>query len=176
MDSTRKQFSKQEVWRDVDGHSDLYRISSLGRVKSFHNKKSRIMKPSLSTGYLLLGLSKNRKIKHSLIHRLVGAAFIQNPENKPMINHKNGIKKDNRVENLEWVTAKENIKHAVNAGLNKGPVGEKQWLSKLIYKDVLKIRKLHDTGKYSQKEIGNMFFVSKTTINNVIKKRTWKHI
>lgn len=96
-----------EIWKDITGYENLYQISSLGNVKSLgngnsNNSKERILKPNkLKNGYLQVALYKNNQ-KWYKIHRLVASEFIENPNNYPIINHKNEIKTDNRVENLEW--------------------------------------------------------------------------
>ncbi len=117
----------KEVWKNVKGYEGRYQISNLGRVKSLiaPNGKpvEKILKPGVSPqGYLFVSLCKNYKTKSFRIHRLVAQAFIPNLEDKPQVNHKNGIKSDNKVSNLEWSTPKENTKHAFENGLasNKG--------------------------------------------------------
>lgn len=113
----------QEIWKDIEGYEGLYQVSNFGRVKSlnkYHHKREQILKPNLkSDGYYETSLSKNSKPKWVRTHRLVAQAFIPNPENKPQINHKDGNKLNNCIENLEWVTNKENIDHAIAMGLEK---------------------------------------------------------
>ena len=106
----------QEIWKDIVGYEGLYQVSNLGRVKSLGNTKARkekiLLGVSISDNYLQIGLNKNGERKRYVIHRLVAEAFIPNPLNKPQVNHINGNKKDNRVENLEWWTQCENIRHS----------------------------------------------------------------
>ncbi len=105
-----------EIWEKVKNYEGIYEISSLGRVKRlWKNGKSRINHPVVYWNkYKVAYLSKNSKRKAISLHRLVAVAFIPNPENKPFINHINGIKTDNRVVNLEWCTPSENTIHAYN--------------------------------------------------------------
>ena len=102
-----------EIWRDVVGYEGLYQVSNLGRVKSLNYHiygKERILKPGNSSGgYFVVSLCKNSKRKPFYIHRLVATAFIPNPNNKPEVNNKDENKTNNRVDNLEWMTSKENI-------------------------------------------------------------------
>ena len=110
-----------EIWKDIIGYEGIYQVSNLGNVKSFHNSKINngfVLKPSKSKkGYLIVYLSKNSIMKSIKIHRLVAIAFIENKSNKPQVNHINGNKTDNNVNNLEWVTNSENMLHAYSNGL-----------------------------------------------------------
>ena len=119
-----------EVWRDVVGYEGLYQVSDLGRVRTLAHvtngkpQKARIRKAikHVKTGYLLVSLSKDGEQKNLYVHRLVALAFVDNPDNKPTVNHKNEIKTDNRAENLEWMTLPENLRygtHDERARLNK---------------------------------------------------------
>lgn len=102
-----------EIFEYIEGYSGLYQISNLGRVKSFHSGKEKILKPVKTLdGYLRVVLYKQGKSKKCKVHRLVAEAFIENPQNLPEINHKSEIKTDNRVENLEWCTRSYNINFA----------------------------------------------------------------
>ena len=111
----------QEIWKDIVGYEGLYQVSNLGRVKSLGNTKARkekiLLGVSISDNYLQIGLNKNGERKRYVIHRLVAEAFIPNPLNKPQVNHINGNKKDNSVENLEWCTQCENIRHSIKKHL-----------------------------------------------------------
>lgn len=111
-----------EVWKDIPGYEGYYQASTEGRVRSLSRirmdgayKPGKVLnKNRLRDGYEQVALCKDRKRDYEKVHRLVALTFIPNPDNKPQVNHKNGIKHDNRLENLEWVTPRENTMHAYN--------------------------------------------------------------
>jgi len=106
-----------------------YFVDELGNV---FNEKGMMNKNITKQGYIFSSLTKNKKRKFILNHRIVAKAFIPNPHNKPEVNHINCIKSDNRVENLEWCTNAENVAHATKLGLNKKPTGIDSTSSKRV--------------------------------------------
>jgi hypothetical protein len=121
---------EEEIWKDVEGFEG-YKVSSFGRIKSFkHKKAGRILKlPLKAWGYFQTTLFKLGKPKFLSVHKLVALAFIPNPENKPEVNHIDGNKTNNNVQNLEWVTLSENSLHAFKIGLSKKGKDRKNWKS-----------------------------------------------
>lgn len=109
-----------EIWKDIKGFEDSFMISSYGRIRNLSKRGSFLMKLSgASGGYSKATLCKSNKSRTVLIHRLVAEAFLPNPENKYCVNHKDGNKTNNNVDNLEWVSMSENMKHAYSIGLIK---------------------------------------------------------
>jgi hypothetical protein len=105
--------SEPEIWKDVPDFVDKYQVSNLGRIRSKRTAKSnfKIMVPVNMKGYSRIKLLKSGISKSVLLHRLILISFNGEDENKRFVNHKNGIRNDNRLENLEWVTPSENVKH-----------------------------------------------------------------
>lgn len=117
----------KETWKDVDGYVGKYQVSNLGNVKSLKryvkNKngmrvvKEKMLKPYLNNkGYWAVSLTENHKSKLKFVHRLIAEAFIRYIDNKPFVNHKDGVKTNNNIKNLEWCTQKENVEHAIKSG------------------------------------------------------------
>lgn len=113
-----------ELWSDIEGFEGLYKISTFGRVMSTLPSRNRkvtneliILKPTNRRAYSCVSLHKNRLVKQCLVHRLVALAFIPNPNQKPTVNHKDGVKTNNHVSNLEWATYPEQLNHAYKTGL-----------------------------------------------------------
>lgn len=173
----------EEIWKDIEGYEGLYQVSNLGRVKSLdrlgatgYKLKGKMRKLwYIKQGYQRVGLNKDSHKINYLVHRLVAQAFIPNKENKPFINHKNGIKDDNGVDNLEWCTDEENQSHAIKHGLNNN-IGELSGRAKLTKQQVIQIRKKYKTGKYLQKDLGAEYDVATNTICQIITRKYWKHI
>ena len=110
----------KEKWKDIKGYEGIYQVSNLGRVRSFAKSYDpHIMTPMPNQkGYMRIFLINGTRHRWLRVHRLVAMAFIPNPNNLPQVNHKDGNKKNNCVDNLEWVTNEENWEHAVRNGFN----------------------------------------------------------
>jgi hypothetical protein len=171
-------------WKKIEDYP-LYEASSDGELKTFNWKNKgveRIMKPAFDgCGYLRTMLKGNDgKFNTIKVHRIIAQTFISNPENKPQINHKNGIRHDNRVENLEWCTASENLKHSYKIGLSDAR-GEKNPCATLTDKQVLEIRANYTFGKNckngeTKKQIAERYGTTFEVIKRLVQNKTWKHL
>lgn len=160
-------------WNDVVRYEGLYKVNSCGKIT---NKNLRILNDRIKKGYNTCRLFKDGTYKENLVHRLVAQAFIPNPENKPQVNHINGIKSDNRVENLEWCTISENTSHAHKKGLIKKRYGVLNNFTILSEKQVLEIRNYPKLSPEKKKEIAITYGVSYNTISDILARRRWKHL
>lgn len=175
-----------ETWKPVVGYESMYEVSNLGAVRSlpivswnskcYVTRKEKVRKQHNSwNGYLATAVGRKGSRRTLLVHRLVCAAFHLNPENKPFVNHKNGIKTDNRAENLEWCTRIENMKHAFSIGLqdNKGENHPTAKLTEGIVRDIRKNRA--DTGEAYHKTATKLG-ISKTQVMDICNRKSWNHI
>lgn len=159
----------QEIWkrfRDTD-----YQVSNLGNVFSVYNGKQ--LKPFMNDRYLVVDLFAYTVRQRIAVHRVVAIAFIENPDNKEYVNHIDGNKLNNCVDNLEWVTASENSIHAVATGLS--PTGEAKTLAKLTEKDVLEIQAAFEAGE-KDFVLAEKYGVTSGVISSIRLGKTWKHV
>lgn len=159
-----------EVWKRF--RDTIYLVSTKGRIK---NELSGYILQGSETrgGYRHFSTYHNGEIKTRKVHRMIAEAFIENPKNSPYVNHKDGVKWNNNVDNLEWVTPHENSIHAVEMGLFSQ--GEKHGLSILKEADIPKIRKMLAEG-IKNTEIAKLFGVSSAAIGHIKLGDTWKHV
>jgi len=176
------QSENKEIFKDIPGYEGLYQVSNIGNVKALQVKKLRgrgyqlrpeiLLKHKIKDhGYLEVVLCKDNSRYGVCIQRLVAITFIPNPENKPTVNHKNGIKNDNTVNNLEWATFKEQINHADNTGL-RNIKGENHKLSKFSNSDIKFIRESNLTAV----ELAKRFNVNRSCIFKIKSRLTWRHV
>lgn len=164
-----------EVFKDIEGFEGLYQISNLGNVKSLKGVRERILKANPNTyGYLQVGLQKDGKRYARTVHRLVAMAFLPNEYNKPDVNHLDGDKYNNCVDNLEWATEKENVNHAVETGL-LNTRGSGSPLAKLTDEDVKYIRKVYKARdkEFGSRSLGRKFGVDHKRILSIVKGESY---
>lgn len=169
-----------EIWKDVIGYEEYFKVSNLGRIYSKRSSKilaQVISKSGYSTVPTRIGGRKGLAICMR-VHRVVAEAFLENPHKKPQVNHIDGIKSNNCLTNLEWVTEKENVRHAFDTGLNVAKKGSERSNSKLTEEAV---RYCRENYKPRCKEHGLMalsrkFGVDKRRIYDAIHYLKWAHV
>lgn len=178
-----------EEWKPVPNFEGLYEVSNLGRVRSVERKvrsnqrnnhffavKQRFLLPDISAAYYRVTLSKDGKTKRFSVHRLVCEAFLENPENKPFVNHKDGDKLNNTLSNLEWVTQSENCIHALETGLAKPVKGERHGMAKYSEETVNEIRMLYETTSMTHQSIADKFGIDRRYITELINGKIWTEL
>ena len=152
----------------------------MGRIKRTYGKsgKERVLNTTAvnSRGYYLANLCKDGVLVSHTAHKLVLETFVGKRPKGMECNHKDGIKINNKLKNLEWITSSKNQKHAYLMGLKKPKRGEASGLSKLDYADVTSIRTLKEKYKYPQKQLAKMFDVSLANIEKIVQGKTWRHL
>lgn len=166
-----------EEWRDINGYEGLYQVSNFGRVKSFHRGTTKIIKPQINRkGYLNITMNKNGMQKTFRIHRLVAEMFILNTDCKPQVNHRDGHKLNNHVNNLEWVTEVENVHHAFLSGLvSQGSTRNTAKLTHEQVQDILQNCVIGDLS-FGLSAFARKFNVDRTTIAAVIHGERYKNV
>lgn len=175
--------NKPEEWRDVVGFESLYEVSSTGRIRRSASSRpgknappGRLMEPHLDRGYPRTTLSVGGVIlKRILVHRAVAEAFLTRHSGAHVVNHKNGIKSDNRVDNLEWVTPSGNTRHAWRLGLCQPMHGSRSGKAKLNEASVALIRARLAAGERLV-PIAADYGVTPTTISYIRNYKTWLHL
>lgn len=177
-----------EVWKSVVGYENIYQVSNMGRVKSlqryvpFRNgnlrlTNVRILRQSINKhrGYPLVILQKNNDESTREVHRLVGQHFVDNPEGKPSVNHKDGVKYNNVVENLEWATWSEQTLHAIH--VLKRSVGGKRVAKMNDDMEIIEVMdSLSDVNRKYGYNIGNLSARCRGVHNKRVGGFHWKYV
>lgn len=182
-------FIYEEQWKDIPDFLNLYMASNFSRIRRCNSlipivnsvryadynriATSKIMKQRINNhGYLTVNLTKERYSCPRYVHRLIASAFVLNPDKKPQVNHINGIKHDNRIENLEWCTHLENHQHAADIGLM--PTGENHHGAMLTEDDIKFIREKYVHG--NAPAIAEILGIHRSTVLQIYHRKTWTHI
>ena len=177
--------NQEEIWKPIEGFNGDYEINPIGVVRKLEkrsiingttfNRKARIIQPRTSVdGYHSVTLFKNDKAVGKRISRLVAETFIPNPNNLPSVNHIDGVKSNNSIGNLEWVTVKENTIHAFKHNLRNNKA-ENNPHAKLKDDDIQKIFDSHKQG-ISNILIAEIYGVTPSTISGILCRKFWKTV
>ena len=179
---------EQEVWKDIKNFEGTYKISNKGRVKSYDKvikrkdgveyfKKGRILKPTYySNGYRQLTIYKKSKRYDFIHHRVVAEHFIKNPYELPVIDHRNGLKDDNRAENLVWCTQKYNVRKAIVGKRDDSYLkGEKSHTTKHEKWKIVRAKNLFHLG-FGRNFISNILGIPRTTLYYITSNKTWSDV
>ncbi len=177
----------REIWKDVQDFEGQYQVSTTGKVKSLDRfvpnrwgtlrpiKSRPLVQGKTRQGYHYVLFSQNGKSKKFFIHRLVAAAFIENPDYLPQVNHLDGKKSNNRADNLEWCTCQQNCHHALENKLYVTAKGSDAGQAKLTEDIVRDIRKQAATGIW-HKTLAAQYGVGRKAITKIVNNQRWKHV
>ncbi len=164
----------EERWKDVVNYEGIYQVSDFGNVRN--TKTKRLVKQRDKTDnrratlnkYKQVSLYSNMIITVKQVQRIVAEAFIPNPNNKPLVNHKDNVKRNNTIDNLEWVTASENVLHAFNNGFRDSGNGEKHGYRKLKPEDKKAIKTRYNKRTCTRKELAKEYNVTTASIDRIL--------
>lgn len=170
-----------EIWKTIPGYEAVYSVSNMGKVRRDCMGKrlqaGQMVKQWNNTyGYPSVRLRRESKGHSIAVHRIVSTCFLGPRPEGLVVNHIDGNKLNNRVENLEYVTPKENVHHAIKNGLSRVLYGEEVGTSKLHAQEVLDIKGKYASGAYSQRNLAKEYSVSQTCIRMISKNRIWRHL
>lgn len=169
----------EEIWKPVVGYEGLYEVSDMGRVRTLlvktrcRNDGGILNQQKATNGYRLVCLTKDGRDSARSVHRIVASAFCKNDANKPTVNHINGDRKDNRLENLEWATM---LEQSADARRRNGiwcAHGDDHESSVLTSNRVTLIRSMYASGAFPQWELGTIFGVKQMAVSRAIRRITW---
>jgi uncharacterized protein YlbG (UPF0298 family) len=168
-----------EVFKTIENTNGMYQVSDLGNVKSFHRSSNgKILKfgtiKKRVGAYRFVNIYMNGIMVNTTIHRLVASYFVENPNGYNEVNHIDGNKENNKAENLEWCSRKQNAKHAADNLLYK--VGENHPSCKLSEYDVIEIYTLYHFHGFSTVAICKLYGVNDHSISKIVNGKTWKHV
>ena len=171
---------EQEIFKDIPGYEGFYQVGNQGRVKSLSRKYSPveiILSPGRDKdGYPRVVLYRDKKSLSIKVHQLVMLTFVGECPKGLQINHIDGNKENNHLDNLEYCTPAENVQHAHDTGLRVSPYGEDNGRSKLTESQVLEIRGRYKASGVSQRKLAQEYGVNHATIGFIVRRETWNHI